>query len=343
MKKHLYFNVFIKFALAFLPIFAWAQDIHYTNFGFSPLNINPALTGVFDGDYRATGNFKSQWQGVPVSYLTISGSFDMKVASKKTHRISPFRVGAFLSHDNAGYSKLNNTSIYLSGSYMKALTQQDFLSGGVSLGVSQRAFKTGDLTWDEQYFEKRFDPNIVSVDATIFDQSIFYPDISVGGNYHRQAPGTRTGLDLGLGVFHLNQPKKSFKGEPAVKCELRYSLSGSTNIAVSNNFDVLLDAMGQWQGPHRELVGGIGGRLYVVNKVTKQFALQAGVSLRKGDAFSPHIGVLYNNWKIGLNFDSNFSNFKTASNRLGGPEINFIYIFAKVPPAKFCPLCPIYL
>ncbi len=343
MKKHLYSKLFVGLVLIYLPIFAWAQDIHYTNFGFSPLNINPALTGVFNGDYRATGNFRSQWQGVPVSYLTISGSFDMKVESKKHTGSSPFRVGAFLSHDNAGWSKLNNTNIYLSGSYLKALTRQDFLSGGLSLGINQRGFKTGDLTWDDQYIEKRFDPNVTSADLSVFDQSIFYPDVSVGGNYHRQVPGKRSGLDLGLGVFHLNKPKKSFQGEPAVKLEMRYSLSGSSNIALNDNFDLLLDLMGQWQGPHREILGGIGGRLYIVDKRTKQIAIQAGVTVRDGDAFSPHIGLLYNRWKVGLNFDTNFSKFTTATNRLGGPEINFIYIFAKVPPQKFCPLCPVYL
>ncbi len=343
MKKHLYFLLFVLLTLVNLPIFSWAQDIHYTNFGFSPLNVNPALTGVFNGDYRATGNFRSQWQGVPVSYLTVSGSFDMKVQKKKGGAISPFRVGAFLSHDNAGWSHLNNTSVYLAGSYVKALTRQDFVSGGLSLGINQRAFKTGDLTWDDQYYNKKFDPNFISADATVFDQSIFYPDLSIGGNYHRQAPGQRSGLDIGLGVFHLNQPKKSFHGEPAVKCEMRYSLSGATNIAVSNNFDILLDLMGQMQGPHKEILGGVGARMYLVDKVTKQIALQAGVTLRTGDAVSPHIGLIYNNWKVGLNFDSNISTFKTATNRFGGPEINFIYIFAKVPPAKYCPLCPVYL
>lgn len=343
VKKHFYSKVSIWVALVCLPIFAWAQDIHYTNFGFSPLNINPALTGVFNGDYRATGNFRSQWQGVPVSYLTVSSSFDMKIANQNKGVTSPFRVGAFLSHDNAGWSKLNNTSVYLSGSYMKVLTPKDFLSGGISLGVNQRAFKTGDLTWDDQYYEKRFDPNIITADDAVFEQSIFYPDLSVGVNYHRQAPGKRSGLDFGLGVFHLNQPKKSFQGEPAVKCEARYSLTGSTNIELSHNFDILLDLMGQWQGPHREIVGGIGARLYVLDRQTKQLALQAGLTLRNGDALSPHIGILYNNWKVGLNFDSNFSSFKTASNRFGGPEINFIYIFAKAPAAKYCPLCPTYL
>ena len=112
---------------------------------------------------------------------------------------------------------------------------------------------------------------------------------------------------------------------------------------MSDFFDILLDGSAQFQGPHRELLGSLGGRLYLVDKHTKQIALQAGITLRNGDAVSPHVGIIYNRWKVAVNFDSNFSQFKTASNRLGGPELNVIYIFAKVRPANYCTLCPTYL
>ena len=211
------------------------------------------------------------------------------------------------------------------------------------MGINQRGFKTGDLTWDDQYAEKRFDPNIISPDATAFDQSIFYPDMSVGLNYHRQSPGHRSALDIGGGYFHLNRPNKSFKGEAAVKCEPRTSIYGSTNVKISKHFDILLDAMAQFQGPHKEIIGGIGARLYLIDKRTKQLAFQGGLSIRDGDAFSPHIGMIYNQWKVAVNFDSNFSKFKTASNRFGGPELNVIYIFSKVKRTPYCELCPVYL
>lgn len=342
MKRHLYKSLAFVLMCLGNPLFSVAQDIHYSNFGFSPLNMNPALTGVFNGEYRGTANYRNQWSGVPVNYTTFSGSVDMKMASKK--EIPPFRIGAFLSHDKAGWSKLSNTALYVSGSYLRPLTNRDFLSGGLSLGFNQRAFRTGDLTWDDQYKEKQFSANNISADASAFEQTIFYPDLSAGFNYHRQAPRERSAFDLGVGVFHINNPSRSFKdGSTAVRCAPRVSLYGLTNVRVSDAFDILLDASAQFQGPHRELVGGIGGRLYLVDKHTKQIALQAGITLRNGDAVSPHVGMIYNRWKVAINFDSNFSQFKTASDRLGGPELNVIYIFAKVRPANYCPLCPTYL
>ena len=341
MKRQIYKSFALALVMLSCPLFSVAQDIHYSNFGFSPLNMNPALTGVFNGEYRGTANYRSQWGGVPVDYTTFSGSIDMKMASKK--EIPPFRIGAFLSYDKAGWSKLNNNALYVSGSYLRPLSTKDFLSGGVSIGLNQRSFKTGDLTWDDQYFDRRFNASAPTADANAFEETIYYPDLSAGLNYHRQAPRQRSGLDIGLGVFHLNNPSRSFKGEPAVKCASRYSLYGSTNVQISEFFDVLLDGSAQFQGPHRELLAGIGGRLYLVDKHTRQIALQAGITLRNGDAVSPHVGLLYNRWKFAVNFDSNFSKFRNATDRFGGPELNVIYIFAKVRPANYCTLCPTYL
>ena len=342
MKRQIYKSFALLLVMLSLPLLSEAQDIHYSNFGFSPLNMNPALTGVFNGEYRGTANYRNQWSGVPVNYTTFSGSVDMKMASKQA--IPPFRVGAFLSYDKAGWSKLNNTAIYVSGSYLRPITPRDYLSGGVSIGLNQRAFKTGDLTWDDQYVNKRFDPSVVSADANTFEQTIFYPDLSAGINYHRQGVRERAGLDIGVGYFHINNPSRSFKdGGTAVKCAPRFSLYGSTNLALSDFFDILIDASGQFQGPHQELLVGLGGRLYLVDKHTKRIALQAGITLRDGDAISPHVGMTYNRWKVAVNFDSNFSQFKTASNRFGGPELNVVYIFAKVRPANYCTLCPTYL
>jgi hypothetical protein len=45
-----------------------AQDIHFTQFYAAPMNISPALTGIFAGESRLMTNFRSQWHSVPVDF-----------------------------------------------------------------------------------------------------------------------------------------------------------------------------------------------------------------------------------------------------------------------------------
>ncbi|MES1226414.1 MAG: type IX secretion system membrane protein PorP/SprF, partial [Bacteroidota bacterium] len=40
---------------------ALAQDPNFSQFFASPLTLNPALTGKFDGVYRVAGNYRNQW------------------------------------------------------------------------------------------------------------------------------------------------------------------------------------------------------------------------------------------------------------------------------------------
>ena len=343
MNKFFYLKLSSLVAFMCIPMMIFSQDIHYSNFGFSPLNTNPALTGLFPGDVRLNGSYRSQWQGVPVSYSTYTLGADMRLGDDAKNPNRPWSVGAIVNYDQAGWSRLNNLSAGLSGAYKLPIDKANFLSIGLMGGFGQRRFQTDDLTWDDQFREKQFDPNFISTDNATFNRTHTYLDASTGLNFHHQKPGKRTSFDLGVGYFHFNNPNKSFIDDPKVGLESRYNLYAGGNIQLTRLFDLMVEGVFQYQGPHREFVGNLGGRIYLVDKKTKQIALQLGISLRGADAFSPHVGLIYNNWRASLNFDTNYSNFQTASNKLGGPEVSVIYIFGKVPPGQYCPVCPTYL
>lgn len=61
-----------------------SQDIHFAQFNMTPLIINPALTGVFFGDHRASLNYRDQWTGFGNGYRTYSFSFDASVLKKNS-------------------------------------------------------------------------------------------------------------------------------------------------------------------------------------------------------------------------------------------------------------------
>ena len=70
--------VFI-FALMLTGI-AQAQDPHFSQFFASPLTLNPAFTGKFDGQWRLAANHRDQWPSIPKAYVTTSASLDFPVS-----------------------------------------------------------------------------------------------------------------------------------------------------------------------------------------------------------------------------------------------------------------------
>ena len=62
-----------------LALCASAQDPNFSQFFASPLTLNPALTGKFDGVYRVAGNYRNQWPTINNAFRTYTASFDMGI------------------------------------------------------------------------------------------------------------------------------------------------------------------------------------------------------------------------------------------------------------------------
>ena len=59
---------------------AFAQDPQFVQFYASPLQLNPAMTGVHPGKWRVVANYREQWSSILDSkpYKSLSASFDAK-------------------------------------------------------------------------------------------------------------------------------------------------------------------------------------------------------------------------------------------------------------------------
>ena len=58
-----------------------AQDIHFSQFYMSPLNLNPALTGIMNCNMRVSSNYRNQWSSVlkADAFKTYNVSYDQKI------------------------------------------------------------------------------------------------------------------------------------------------------------------------------------------------------------------------------------------------------------------------
>ncbi|NJL75896.1 MAG: type IX secretion system membrane protein PorP/SprF [Saprospiraceae bacterium] len=121
---------FLGAAMGCLMLFNMgAQDLHFSQFYHSPLNLNPALAGVHYGDFSFVSNYRSQWESIAVDYLTFSGTLERKFYMESL-RNSYFAGALLFNFDQAGTSKLSRTNIGVSGSYSTQLSPTIFLTGG---------------------------------------------------------------------------------------------------------------------------------------------------------------------------------------------------------------------
>jgi type IX secretion system PorP/SprF family membrane protein len=105
---------------------AQAQDPHFSQFFSSPLTLNPAFTGKFDGEWRLALNHRDQWPSIPKAYVTTSVSFDGGIMKSKLPNGDVFGLGVSALTDASanGQLKLNFGSASLS--YHKALDENGY-------------------------------------------------------------------------------------------------------------------------------------------------------------------------------------------------------------------------
>src|SRR5436853_6938673 len=79
-----------------------AQDPHFSQFFASPLTLNPALTGKFDGTLRVAGNYRNQWPAFNNVYTTSTLSVDFSILNKVLPETDTWGVGIIALTDKAG-------------------------------------------------------------------------------------------------------------------------------------------------------------------------------------------------------------------------------------------------
>ncbi len=323
-----------------------AQDIHYSQFYNAPEILNPALTGIFYGDVRFMGHYRRQWENVPVDYLTFSGTYDMKLYPKKSKNNNFFGLGINFNYDNAGFSKLAHSNLQLGGSYSMELDKNIFLTAGVQVGFSNRNFKEGDLTFNNQYDDalSMFDPTLPTGED--FDNtSIFYADVSAGLNLRMQKENRRTKLDLGGAIYHINQPRQEFFDDSDSKLPGRFAVYALGAVKLFEAMDLLVRGTAQFQSSYREYVPGASIQIWLDQRRGRELAFQAGCNFRLNDvtdAIIPTVELHYRTLGVGFSWDVNVSDFQIATEDKGGPEIWVSYRIVKVKPLSQFKTCPIF-
>ena len=319
------------------------QDIHFSQSHFSPLNISPGLAGMFPEDVRIMGSYRSQWQSVPVPYLTFSGAADMKLPNliRGNEKLS-LAGGVHFNYDQAGDSELSLSSFGVTGAAHYKMNDMNTLSLGVQSVVSQRSFSISGLQFNNQFDGELFDPSRDSKENFTNENKAFV-DVNAGLSWMLQKEDNRSQAIAGIGAYHLTGPVQSFEDDPDSKLPMRLSIYSGGVIQVHPKWDIVIHVLGQLQGPYEQLLVGGAGRYHLSEAKGKEVAIQIGTSFRIGDAVIPTFELHYAAWKIGVSYDTNISAFDAATNGNGGIEIGAMYTITNVKECvEVIESCPVF-
>lgn len=318
--------------LALVKMSAVAQDPHFSQFFASPLTLNPALTGKFDGMFRVSGNYRDQWPAISKAFVTSTVSIDAPIL---VNRISPddtWGLGVMAMTDRTANGILNSNYISVSSAYHKGLDEDGMQQIGFGFQGTYSSKRLDGLALnfeDELDLDGRWTRH---TDEPVNDKviNVHYFDFNAGVLYN----GSTNGLNnfyLGASMYHINRPRENFISDIGYyTINPRLTIHAGGYFPVGQTTTLHLTALHSRQaGAFETVIGGaVAFNLNNDEEVPTNF--YAGSWLRFNDAIIPYVGLEYGEFRLGATYDINYSDLKVGSQSRGGIEISLIYI--KRPP-----------
>lgn len=322
-------HIIILLALLQAGFNSQAQDPHFSQFFASPLTLNPAYTGKFDGTVRVAGNYRNQWPTINRAFITSTISADFGILGKSLPENDRWGVGVMAYTDQQADGVLKNSFYSVSTAYHKGLDEDgnNQLSLGFQGTYAQKRLNTADLKFEDQLRSDGF----TGITSEIFDPrnlNINYFDLNAGFLF-TGTMGGNTNYYAGASMYHINRPQETFTGAQFY-LNPRYTVHGGVYLPVGDITTLHTSMLYQSQGGASETVLGAALGFNLNGDFDYQpTTFYAGSWFRVNDAVIPYIGLEWSTFRFGASYDVNVSSLKTVSNSQGGFEISLIYINKK--------------
>jgi type IX secretion system PorP/SprF family membrane protein len=302
-----------------------AQDPHFSQFFSAPLNLNPALTGKFFGEYRIAGNYRNQWPSINNAFTTAAVSADFHILQNKISANDTWGMGALGYSDNSanGAVKFNYGSF--STAYHKGLDEDGIhtLGAGFQVTYANMLINTAELKFEDQLTSSGF----TGVTSEVFNNAQLkssYIDVNAGVLYNGST-SDRNNFYFGVSMYHINRPAQYFTGAQYVLTP-RTTIHGGGYFPIGPTATLHMSALHMMQGGASETMFGGAIQLTADPDAIKPTSLYVGSWLRFNDAIIPYLGLEFNDFRLGITYDYNSSSLKTASQNRGGIELSLIFI-----------------
>jgi type IX secretion system PorP/SprF family membrane protein len=288
-------------------------DPHFSQYYIYPQWLNPALTGVMDGDYRVAGIYRSQWANIDNGFSTIGAA--LEIATSKNIN---FGVGVFKQTAGTGGYQYTTPSGSISYNGIKfGRTGTHHISLGIQAGFIDKRFDPSKFKFGDQYNQ------IQTADIIATPQQTYF-DLGAGVLYYDATPNKKLNGFVGLSFGHITEPTDRFlatsSGEVA-KLPMRQMLHGGVRINVSPTFSITPNYLLMKQGTaHERMLGA-----YAQLKAGEGFDFLCGANYRFDDAIVPFIGAYYKDFVVGLSYDVTTSQLAKVAGSTQGFELSVSY------------------
>ncbi|MEZ4979688.1 MAG: PorP/SprF family type IX secretion system membrane protein [Chitinophagales bacterium] len=311
---------------------AFAQDFHFSQYWASPLNLNPALTGVIDDNIRFAANYRNQW----FKYTTFATYAVSADANLFRNKLKGNFLGAGLGfyQDVEGEGEFKNTGVNLNLAYNQQFggrKVKHYIGFGMQAAYYNKQINLQNLIYGNLF---EINDNTDPIDFANYNNTSFV-DFGAGINYFTNI-NKRHSVSAGFAISHIAQPNVSFGNNNEDILYRKYSANFSAKINLKNDvISIIPILLFQKQGPHAEL--DFGSYVKMMLNERKNFALYAGGQYRLSayeankfgsDAFILGIRAEYQSFDFGFAYDITTSDLRNAHNFMGGPELYLIYTIA---------------
>jgi type IX secretion system PorP/SprF family membrane protein len=301
---------------------ASAQDIHLTQFYTNQQNLNPAMVGMYEGAYRAVGNYRHQWPEINKPITTGLVAFDKKFFFFKDE----IDAGILIANDNYSGFALNTTKIFLTSAYKKVIKRHE-VRAGIQLGAVIKSTDLSSQTFPDQwaYQDGIFDPSISNGEDNLEGNQSFF-DMNLGAAWsYKFKKFTPT---VGFSVFHITRPKDTYFTTETEPLRTRQSVQVLVDVPISKSFSAEPKFMYMWTTKVSDMMLGGNVKYHIKNAMIKNVylgILYRGGFGRNSDAVAPVAGFHISNFDIGLSYDLNLSKLSAQSNQKTTFELSIIY------------------
>ena len=313
---------------------AVAQSAMFSQYYFSPMNVNPALLGT-QSHGMAGVQHRTQWRNLAnphqASALSLAKPVFVPGGSRQAGGI-----GLSLVNETVGTERFYRaTGINLGAAYNLGLDQRQtrLLSFGLQGAFTQRRLYLNRLQWGSQYDPAvGYNPEISPSIETLNDR-VGFATFTAGLTYHynpsRELLLRRLSGFTGLAVANLNRPYSSFRQTDRGREALLLRWHSGLEFPVSPSIRLLPQMLVAYRDAQQYHVN-VGTYLHYsfsppYQATEEHLQLLAGAWYRWNDSWVTSAGLSYQNYLLAVSYDFNTQPVAAGAFRGGAFEVSLAY------------------